>query len=176
MKTLIISLSIGFLLIGGINAQDTTKTCSPKFDVQIKNIESFNMLYYEFTGPYEQAYNSFQTLMDFMAQNNIGMGSSAVGIYYDDPQVVAADKLRSEVGYTTINAVDSAGNFKFKKVEAYKAVCVKYTSMADMMGAYGAIMEYITKNNITIIGPAYEFYYDMYGPNPISEIAFPIAQ
>jgi effector-binding domain-containing protein len=134
------------------------------------------MVYYEFTGPYEQSFNEFGQLMSYIQQNNIPMGPYSLGIYYDDPATVSADKLRSEIGFAVSQKAEPTGKYKFKTIPAGKAVATKYSSMAEIMPAYEKISKYIMDNGIKTAPYAIEIYYGS-DPNVIdAEILFLITE
>jgi DNA gyrase inhibitor GyrI len=157
-------------------AQEKTGTDSVKFKVTIKDVPEITMVYYEFTGPYEQAFNNFGQLMGYIQQNKIPMAAYSLGIYYDDPVTVSADKLRSEIGFGVTQKAETTGIYKCKTLAAGKAVAVKYTSMSDIMPAYEALGKYLTANNIKTLPYSVEIYYSADPQIVDAEILFYIAE
>lgn len=174
-KIFFLLIPIAFLKIT-LMAQENVTTSENKFTVTVKDVQEINMVYYEFTGPYEQSFNNFGQLMAYIQQNNIPMGASSLGIYYDDPAIVSADKLRSEIGISVSKKVETTGDYKFKTIAAGKAVSVKYYSMNEIMQAYEAISKYIMDNGLKTVPYSLELYYSA-DPNVIdAEILFLIAE
>ena len=158
MKKIITLCLLLTCLTGYLSAQEQNDA-SNKFQVSIKEVPEMSIVYYSFTGPYEQSFNDFGKLMAYIQQNKIPMGAHALGIFYDDPSTVSADKLRSEAGYMVSKKVEVSGNYKFKTLPAGKAVSVRYKSMNDIMTAYQTIGKYIGENGIETEPYSIEIYY-----------------
>lgn len=155
MKTRFLLIASVLFLNHSIMAQKTNES----FDVQIKEIPAIQMVYYEFTGPYDQSFNDFGKLMGYMQQNKIEMGKHSLGVFYDDPESVSPDKLRSEIGFLVTKKTEGNKIYKYKEIPAGKAITVKYTSMEEIMPAYKAISDYISKKKIETAPYSVELYY-----------------
>ncbi|MBN1180948.1 MAG: GyrI-like domain-containing protein [Bacteroidales bacterium] len=172
MRTKHLLLSICAMIALSLAAQDGGK--QKAFEAKVREVDGFHMVYYEFKGPYDQAFGEFMSLMEYLASNNIEMGPNALGIFYDDPQDVAPENLRSDVGFMVKSPAPSGEKFKYKKVEGFKAVSVKYYSMEDIQKAYESLGEYLVQSDLTPKGPAYEIYYSS-DPNVVdTEILMPV--
>ena len=145
-------------LAGTIPAQEN-KDATNKFQVTIKDVPEMNLVFYSFTGPYEQSFNDFGNLMAYIQQNKIPMGAHALGVFYDDPATVSADKLRSEAGFMVTKKVEVSGNYKFKTLPAGKAISARYKSMNDIMPAYQAIDKYLAEKGIKTEPFSIEIYF-----------------
>lgn len=146
-----------------------------KFPVSVKDVEGFHFVYYEFTGPYQKSFEQFGSFMAYLKKNNIKTGPYSVGIYLDNPQKTAPEKCRSEIGFMVQGPVKTAGLYKYKKVDGFKAISTFYRSMMDIQGAWDALVKYLATNNLIMVGPAYEFYETHKDPSVISaECLFPI--
>lgn len=149
---------------------ETSKT----FEIEIKELPEMHLVYYEFTGAYPAAMEKFEDLMKYLMANSIALGPHSMGIFYDDPAVVPENELRSEIGFLVNGPVEVSDGYKYKKIEACKAVCTKYTSMEEIMAAYGEISGYIVENKLDTAPYSMELYYGN-DPNVIdAEIAFTI--
>ncbi len=66
------------------------------YDVKIMEIEAIDLIGYKHQGDYMQIGSVFEKLFIFAAsQQLIDQNTRSIGIYYDDPQSIAKDKLRS---------------------------------------------------------------------------------
>jgi DNA gyrase inhibitor GyrI len=174
MKKNVLFLIVVFCLSTALDAQDSACKDKEKLKVTVKDVQEINMVYYEFTGPYDQSFNNFGELMAYIQQNNIPMGANSLGIFYDDPATVSADKLRSDIGFVVAKKVDVTGNYKFKTIPAGKAVAVKYSAMDEIMLAYEKVSKYIMDNGIKTAPYSIEMYYSA-DPNVVdAEILFMI--
>lgn len=163
-------------LITSILAQDKA-ACPDKeksFEIEVKDVEGFYMVYYEFKGPYEEAFDEFMSLIEYLANNEIEMGPNALGIFYDDPEVVAPEDLRSEVGFMVTGEVPSNEKYKYKKIENFKAVATKYYSLEDIKDAYQAVGEYLQENELVPGEYSFEIYYSEDPVKVDTEILMPI--
>ena len=159
-------LLVLILIISTMTTKASEPTTKPSFDVKIRTVEPFEMLYYEYTGPYEQSFNDFENLMAYIQQKGIAMGPYSVGLFYDDPQEVPAENLRSEPGIMVQKNFAPEEPYKCKTVDGGKAVTVKYHSMEEIMPAYQAIAEYIEANKLETKDYSLEIYYS-FDPNTI---------
>ena len=146
------------------------------FKIEVKDIETFNFMYYEFTGPYDKSFGNFSTMMEFIGKQGIEIAGYAVGIFYDNPEEVAPEKCHSEIGIMVNSCKGDLGIYKCKTVEGGKAVVTNYKSMEDIMGAYTAISKYITDKGLQTEPYSMEFYKSN-DPNVIdADIVFKLAE
>jgi effector-binding domain-containing protein len=143
------------------------------FEVSIRNVDKIQMVYYEFTGPYDQSFNEFGNLIAFIQQNNVQLEAFSLGIFLDDPEVVPGNELRSKIGHAIGSNPDfKSDTYKFKEIPAGKAVSVRYKSMEEIMPAYQAISKYIMDNNLKTEPYSVELYFGQ-DPNTLdAEILF----
>lgn len=142
--------------------------------VEVKNLPEMNVVYYEHTGAYDQSFNNFSQLMEYIQKKQLPTGASSIGIFKDDPKQVSAEDLRSEIGFLLTKEVSVEAPYKFKKLKACKAVSAKYTNMEQIMVAYQAIAEYIAKNNLKTGEFSIELYYGNDETTVDAEIFIPI--
>lgn len=152
-----------------MNAQTDVK-------VKVKDMQEMHVVYYEFIGAYDQAFNDFPKLMGYIQSQKLPMGPYSLGIFLDDPQQVPASELRSEVGFMLTGPVETTGDYKYKKVPGGKAVTAKYNSMEEIMPAYEAIGKYIAENNLKTAPFSIELYYSYDEKNIDAEIFMPLAE
>ena len=68
-------------------------------EVVIRSVEPMEVLSVDHVGPYMQIGKAFDGLFGWLAKHNLLAGQMRmIGIYYDDPGVVAEDELRSKAG------------------------------------------------------------------------------
>lgn len=148
-----------------------------KFEISVRTVDKIQMVYYDFTGPYDKSFSDFGQLMAFIQKNSIQLGQFSLGIYYDDPAVVSENKLRSKIGMAVLSDSEiKSSKYKYKEIPAGKAVTVRYKSMDDIMPAYSAISEYVANNNLLTENYSVELYYGQ-DPNTIdAEILFYIKE
>jgi len=146
-----------------------------KFPVKKKKVDGFTILYYEFTGPYQKAFDPFTEFMAFLKKNKIETGKYYVGIYLDSPQMTAPEKLRSEIGVMVKGKIADTGKYKIKKVDGFTAISTWYHSMDEIQEAWNALGRHLTANGLVPAGPGYEFYRTDKDPADMSaQCFFPI--
>lgn len=68
-------------------------------EVVIRHVEPMEVLSVDHVGPYMQIGKAFDGLFGWLAKHNLLAGQMRmIGIYYDDPGVVAENELRSKAG------------------------------------------------------------------------------
>jgi effector-binding domain-containing protein len=159
MKTKTLIAVFALALSQLLTAQEHQLPNEKEFNVYIRTCEAIPFIYYEHKGPYNEAFNNFGQLMKYIQQNNIATGAFSVGIYYDDPSTVAPELLRSEAGFSIKQPVKETEMFKCKTVPSGKAVCVRYTSMDEIVPAYEALEKYISENQLKTAPYSIELYY-----------------
>lgn len=73
--------------------------------IEEKGMGSYVVAYQEFVGPYDAVDTVLDKVSEALAEDSVS-SSLGMGIFYDDPSVVASDKLKSNVGYV-INEEDA---------------------------------------------------------------------
>jgi len=140
---------------------------TPKVSEQI--IGPYTIAYQPFVGPYKDCGPVFETV--YQSLKNKGIATTVgLGIYYDDPSQVAADKLRSDLGCVIEpKDVKTIGKeLKVKTLLKTRAIVAELplrhslSMMVGPMKAYPALVKYQQANNLKIIAPPYEVY-DMSG-------------
>jgi len=125
------------------------------------------LVYEEYVGPYMNTGKVFDKV--YNAVKNDGIETTrGLGVYFDDPSKVPADKLRSECG-VVIESKDAAKfarvsrKYMSKKIKASDSLVVEFpirSSFSYMIGpmkAYPALGKYAQSKNYEIKG-TYELY------------------
>jgi effector-binding domain-containing protein len=153
-------------------AQQNPTTPATEFKIEIREMDEIHMVYYNYTGSYQHCFDDFPKLMAYIQQNNIPMGKYSLGLFYDDPDTVPEEKLRSEPGYMVQGPVKTSGIYKYKKIPASKVVSTRYKSMDQIMPAYAAIGKYIAENKLETQEHSMEIYYSYDETTVDAEIVF----
>ena len=174
MKTKTCVLILTFFTVSVMAQVSEEKIADYPYKAEVKQIEPFQYLYYEYKGSYMNAFMAFPKLMEYIESERIEMGLYSLGVYYDDPAEVAENELRSEIGMMIKEKVKGNDMYKFKKVDGFKAATIKYSDMSEIQTAYAVLVKYMQSKNLTPIGPAYEIYYSYDENNIDTEIVFPV--
>ena len=132
------------------------------YKIEVKTIPAMTLAAISHTGPYEEIGKAFETLCECLANRNmIRPDTKIIGIFYDDPEKVPADRLRSYAGMTVDRDLDLEP--PLEKVELrggdYGVLIFKgpYT---DLMSAYKwAYNEWLPQSGREpAAGPCFEEY------------------
>lgn len=140
------------------NQTENTKEMKD-FEIEIRKVDEIHMVYYEHIGPYMESFNDFGKFMAYMQQNNMPMGSHALGVFYDDPKEVPEPELRSEAGHMVTVPVKTSNGYKYKKIKGGKAVSIRYKAMDEIIPAYDTIAKYIENKGYETRDYSIEIYY-----------------
>lgn len=104
-------------------------------DVKIWNVDSMKAVCMSHSGPYEEIGGAWKELMDWvMPKNLIDSATKFIGVYYDNPEEVAPEKLRSEACMTVSAEVPVEGKVKYKEIEAGKCAVVAHLGPYEKLG------------------------------------------
>lgn len=124
----------------------------------------FTIAYESFTGPYAKTAPVFAKVYNALKEKGI-TARMGLGIYYDNPAQVPAEKLRSDCGVVLEKGdqVKLKGKFKVKRLARASSVVVEFpvrSTLSYMIGpmkAYPALMKYAQEKNLKGTG-TYELY------------------
>ena len=147
------------------------------YEILTKTTEKMTVLYLEYLGPYDQVAPLFGQLGEYAARK--GLSGNMVGIYYDDPDVVRAESLRSEIGIVVPDGFMPDSGYGVQVIPARKVVyAVLKGPYEEIAKEYDYIMGWMMKNGYKMSGPVMEIYLEA-GPNVppeqlVTEVQFPI--
>jgi len=154
----LVLLAVGFLAYLGMFS--TLKTTETKMG-------PYTIAYESFTGPYSQTPTVFTKVYAALKKEGI-QGTLGLGIYYDDPSKVSADKLRSDCGVVIGQAEMAkfrlvARKFKVKKIAQANCVITEFpirnaiSYMIGPMKAYAPLTKHAQAKGYKI-ARTYEIY------------------
>ena len=108
------------------------------YDVTIKQVPGFSALTIEHSGPYMQIGQAFDRLIGWCGANDLIDGDlRMIGIYYDDPNVVPENQLRSRAGIVPGGSLPSDAPFERTQVAGGSYAALRHKGpYADMRAAY----------------------------------------
>jgi AraC family transcriptional regulator len=175
LRAFLVILILGIFLL--IQAGCGKKTEKKPYEILTKTTEKMVFLYLEYNGPYDQVGPIFGQLGAYAAQK--GLSGNMVGIYYDDPNCVRAESLRSELGIVVPEGTMPDSGYGVQVIPARKVVYAilkgPYEKIAE---EYDYIMGWMTKNGYKMNGPVTEIYLEG-GPDIppeqyVTEVQFPV--
>lgn len=149
-KIIVAIVLIGAIGIGGIGYY------MGMFDtivVEEKEMGPYVVAYQAVTGPYTEVGPAMNEVYEGLLENDI-QSTVGVGLFYDDPRVVAPEDLRSEVG-SLITEEDTkleSTAYEIKRIPARKSIVAKFpykNALSYMLGPikiYPALEKYMAEH------------------------------
>jgi len=122
---------IRYVTSGHISSFEPIKIKELQMNVIIKEVEDINVAYISHQGPYQECGHAWDSLCCSLApQGLLGGDAQMIGVSYDDPDVIEADKLRYDACITV------PANFKvFDDLKVQKILGGQY-AVTTHIGAY----------------------------------------
>jgi len=125
-----------------------------------KKVDTLNIAYMTYTGPYAQIGPLFGTLYEWLQKKGaIVKGTPMMGVYYDDPNKTPAAKCRAEICYPVSGHLTPEGNVAFKELPATDVVYMTHKGPYQKIGnTYNQVFNWILNNRYQVTGPCREVY------------------
>lgn len=144
-----------------------------------------SVLYKENIGPYHEILNAIQSVEDHLKKYNISCLKS-FGQYFDDPDQVPAERLRSHVGCVIISPQTLPRGFvaQLPSDILFKEIILGHAVKADFDGSpaigpykvYPQAQKFMQDNGLTQKGAVLEVYTQHSGQELSTEFFFPVRQ
>jgi len=147
------------------------------YEILTKTTEKITICYLEHVGSYDRVGALFGQLGEYAAKKELA--GEMVGIYYDDPAIVPAEGLRSEIGIVVPEGFMPDSGYGVQEIPAQKVVYAilkgPYTEIAK---EYPYIVKWMEDKGYKRNGPVMEIYLEA-GPDVppeqlVTEVQFPI--
>jgi len=171
-------LLVFFLLVIGCAKQEEKKA-KPQLEFKIKTTEKLKFAYLENRGPYWAMAPLFGQVAQYGMEK--GVTGKLMGIYYDNPALVPAESLRSEIGISVPEDFEPEPPFKVKELPPQEVVFAVLKGPYDQIAEeYDRIMAWVQEKGYEIVGPVTEIYLKGGEGVPesefLTEVQFPIAK
>jgi hypothetical protein len=164
MKALVIA---GILVVAGVGVLLWYAGMLERPRISEQEMGPYTMMYQSFTGDYKKTKPVFDEVYENLKKEGFS-SSTGMGIYYDNPATVPADRLRSDCGAVLEGTAlehraDLAKKYPVKTIERQQCVVAvlpirsALSYMTGPMKAYPALGRYLQKKGYTV-GLAYEIY------------------
>lgn len=123
-----------------------------------------NLIYKDHRGPYAGIRIILNDVLKYVVNQKKIRVLQGFAIYYDDPQKVSPDSLRSIAGVITDSLYSVSDPYKsalFKQTDAVVGVFPIRSFLSYTSGTYkfySQLQKYVSKNNLNILGPVLEIY------------------
>jgi len=169
-------LILSFFILTQVGCEKKAEEKKP-YEILTKTTEKMTVCYLEHVGPYDQVGVLFGQLGEYAAKKQLT--GEMVGVYYDDPAIVPAESLRSEIGIVVPEGFMPDSGYGVQEIPAQKVVyAILKGPYAEIAKEYPFIMKWIEKKGYKITGPVMEIYLEA-GPGVppeelVTEVRFPI--
>lgn len=133
--------------------------------VDVRDVGPHYLLYREQVGPYEMVRYSMRTVFLYYRDTYGREPSRGFGVYFDDPDSVSQDSLRSQAGCLTDTLLaDPSEPFQTRVEPRRQAVVATFplrspfSYMTGVQKAYPALQTYVEEEGLETTGPAMEVY------------------
>ena len=118
--------------------EQTREGVQGMYDVTIKTLDDMTAATVEHRGPYMEVGRSFEAVFGWLAVRNLmGQVQKTIGIYYDDPDAVPEDQLRSRAGVVIADGFAVEPPLELTPIAGGDYAVLRYKGpYADMPEAY----------------------------------------
>jgi len=128
-------------------------------EVKLKKTEPMQIATISHVGPYGEVGKLYQEIAKWLRQKQLKVTGPPLGWFYDNPEKVPANKLRSEVGIPFIGEAKPEDKIKIKKVPAQEVLYTLHKGPYSEVGpAYGALFQHASEKGYIPLGCPMEIY------------------
>jgi AraC family transcriptional regulator len=144
---------------------------------EIKQFPKMRVAYVAEVGPTSEAVKrGFDKLFAWIGAQNVQLLGASIGIFYDDPAQVPAEKLRSDLCVPVADGVQGSGDVQIKNIGDLQVATIVYQGDANIMSAYNEIYDWLRAQGYRDAGAPMETYLSKLGEELRAEIAVPIVK
>jgi DNA gyrase inhibitor GyrI len=144
---------------------------------QIKHFPKTRVAYVSEMGAMGEAVKrGFDRLFAWVGAQNVRPLGPSIGIFYDDPVKVPAEKQRSELCVPVAEDVQASDPVKIKDIGDVQVATIVYQGDQNIMAAYNQVYDWLHAQGYRDAGAPMETYQSMPGEELRAEVAVPIAK
>jgi len=130
-------------------------------EVKVKKSKPLRMAYVKYTGAYDKIpYDQyFGELFTWTKEKRLKPAGPSMGIFYDDPKTVPAEKCRSEVGIPIRGRAKPEKKIKIKEIPSTDVAAIAHRGPTkDYSKTYEKLNRWVAENGYVATGPPMEIY------------------
>jgi len=128
-------------------------------EVKLKKIEPMQTATMSHIGPYSESGKLYKEIAEWLKQKQLKITGPPFGWFYDNPQEVRAQKLRSEVGFPFKGEAKLEGKIKIKKIPAQEVLSIIHKGPYREVGpSYAALFKHAKEKGYIPLGCPIEIY------------------
>jgi AraC family transcriptional regulator len=137
-------------------------------EAKLRKAEPRQVAVVSHVGPYGEAGKLYGEIVKWLRQKQLRIAGPPFGWFYDNPEEVPANKLRSEVGFPFKGEAKSEGKVEIKKVPAQEVLSIIHKGSYHEVGpAYAALFRCAKEKGYIPQGCPMEIYLN--DPAQVSE-------
>jgi AraC family transcriptional regulator len=144
---------------------------------EIKHFPKTRVAYVSEMGSMGEAVKrGFDRLFAWVGAQNVQPLGPSIGIFYDDPAKIPAEKQRSELCVPIADNVQASGQVQIKDIGDVQVATLVYQGEQNIMSAYDQLYNWLHAQGYRDSGAPMETYQSMPGEELRAEVAVPIAK
>jgi AraC family transcriptional regulator len=144
---------------------------------EIKHFPGTRVAYVSEMGPMGEAVKrGFDKLFAWVGAHNVQPLGASIGIFYDDPAKVPADKLRSDLCVPVADEVQGSGDVQIKNIGDMPVATITYQGEQNIEHAYDEVYDWLHAQGYRDSGAPMETYLSKPGEELRAEVAVPIVK
>ncbi len=144
---------------------------------EIKQFPKMRVAYVTEVGPMGEAVKrGFDKLFAWIGAHNVQPLGASIGIFYDDPAKVPADKLRSDLCVPVADDVQGSGDVQIKNIGDLQVATIVYQGEQNIRHAYNQVYDWLHAQGYRDAGAPMETYLNKPGEELRAEVAVPIVK
>ena len=144
---------------------------------EIKHFPGTRVAYVSEMGPMGEAVKrGFDKLFAWVGAQNVQPLGASIGIFYDDPAKIPADKLRSDLCVPVADDVQGSGDVQIKNIGDLQVATIVYQGEQNSEHAYNEVYDWLHAQGYRDSGAPMETYLSKPGEALRAEVAVPIVK
>lgn len=148
-------------------------------NIEVKEMPAYHVAYVRHVGPYYKIGEAFGRLAAWAgAKGLIGPGAAFMGIYHDDPNAVAAEKLRSDACMVVPENTEVEGDVQISDIPAGLYAVLRGEVQAQDIGTlWMELGEWLGRSDyVSDNRPCYELYLNDHETHPEKKFILDICE
>lgn len=128
-------------------------------EVKLKKTEQMQVAVISHVGPYSEAGRHYGEIAKWLREKQLAITGPPLGWFYDNPEEVPAQKLRSDVGFPFKGEAKPEDKIKIKKIPAQDVLYTIHKGPYREVGpSYTTLYQYAKEKGYIPIGCPIEIY------------------
>jgi len=158
-------LGLGLFVLASVSWTASTASPSEDIEVTVKEVDTFGYCCLPHRGPFTEIEAVIQKFMGLMQSQNIMPMGPMLGVYYSDPNEVAAADLQWEIGFPVSEQLTPQTPLEMKTWSyTTVATAIHQGAYEETGDTYNKMFEWLAANGYEMAGPVLEKYLTM--PTP----------